>query len=747
MPASDPHPRGASRRLLLLTFALLGGCGPEPEPRVPPPAEVAPARAATYVGAGACRDCHELQWHAWRDSHHDLALQTVTGDNVLADLSETAPALRFTGSGAGLEIAPEPGHAPLPARFTFGVEPLQQYVVEAQDGHLQVLPVPWDTRPAALGGQRWYELYPGDYPAGDPMHWQGRANSWNAMCADCHSTGVRKGYDPQARTYATTFAEEDVACEACHGPGSLHVAAAADGDAAADADILALRAQNVQINACAPCHARRSQLAEGFTPDQHFLDFYRPSLLAPHLYHVDGQILDEVYVYGSFLQSRMHRAGVTCTDCHDPHGATLKLGGNATCTQCHNPVGRVGFATLVKADYDSPEHHFHPPQSAGSTCVACHMTDRTYMGVDARRDHSFRVPRPDLSVSLGVPNACSGCHAEQTAQWAADEIESRFGAPPAHVAESLAVARRGDPAAEAELAAIARDPDRPVLVRARALADLTPFSRGYTLDALRSAVRDEPLLRLAATEGAAGLSPESRWRLLGPLLDDELLAIRQGAFASLLPLAEDPAYRARLQPHLSAYLETQTASLDFPETRVNVAIAHLLMGDAAAAERELDAALTLQPSWVPALLNLADLYRGTGRDRDAQPLLERALAVAPDAPMTSYTYGLWLVRQGRNDEALGYFSAAAAVAGDDLRFGYTLALALQDAGRAAEAVMQLESLLESWPASQEVLTALVTMLRDLERYPESLRYAERLLQLRPEDQQLRALRDALRGAV
>ena len=151
-----------------------------------------------------------------------------------------------------------------------------------------------------------------------------------------------------------------------------------------------------------------------------FLDDYEPDLLLPGLYYADGQIDGEVYVYGSFTQSRMYRHGVRCSDCHDPHTLKLRATGNALCVRCHSPDGNPRFPSLQKKVYDAPEHHFHPPGSPGAACVACHMPARTYMQLDRRRDHSLRIPRPDLTLEIGTPNACTGCHQDRDARWAAD---------------------------------------------------------------------------------------------------------------------------------------------------------------------------------------------------------------------------------------------------------------------------------------------------------------------------------------
>jgi tetratricopeptide (TPR) repeat protein len=664
---------------------------------------------------------------------------------VLADQGGEIDGSRISVDGGGLQISPEPGAMAQSPRFTFGVEPLQQYVLDGGDGAWQTHPIAWDSRSLDAGGQRWFSLQDGAYPAGDPMHWQGRANRWNSQCADCHSTGVSKGYDPETRRYETTFALEDVSCEACHGPGSAH---ARDP---AEAPLLALQSQSEQINTCAPCHSRRGQIAEGFKPFSEFLNHYSPRLISPGLYHPDGQILDEVYVWGSFLQSRMHLAGVTCSNCHDPHSATLERPGNETCTFCHraSPPEAFAAAGATGVTYDSPDHHFHPQDSAGAACVSCHMLAKTYMGVDDRRDHSFRIPRPDLSVRMGVPEPCTGCHSDQTAEWAADILASRFGKEDmTHFALPFSAADAGEQAADGQLADLVKDPNQPIMVRASALARLGAYNRGYTMDAIRLARKDEPLLRFAAPLAAASLSPDRAWRLLAPLLEDELRAVRHQTVSALLPtLQADPSFRARLEPHLLTWIQEQSLNLDYPETLTNLAGAYAALDNLPAAEAALKESLALQANWVPGLVSLADLYRATGRDTDGGALLLEALALAPDQPEVAYAYALWLFRQGRLSEGLPHLEHAARLAPGQRHYAYAWAVALNDNGETDKALNVLNTLLKRWPDDAELLIATVTMLRDQSRFAEALPLLDQLIRQQPGNQELIQFREAMRRAA
>ncbi|MET0618952.1 MAG: multiheme c-type cytochrome, partial [Thermoanaerobaculia bacterium] len=411
--------------------------------------------AATFLGREACKGCHAAEYERWTGSHHDLAMQEATDETVLGDFGSrtfthfgvTSTFYKRDGKYFVRTDGPDGKLHEYPIAYTFGVSPLQQYLIPFPGGRYQALNVVWDTRPRKDGGQRWFHLYPKEaVPYDDPLHWTGPYQNWNFMCAECHSTNVKKGFLAAEKRYETTFSEIDVSCEACHGPGSAHVAwakAVEAGEAKkADADKgmavvlkdpagkaswiidpatgLAKRSvprtSQAEIETCARCHARRSVVAADYVYGQPLLQTHRPALLDEGLYYADGQILDEVYEYGSFLQSKMHAKGVSCSDCHNPHD--LKVAGSAdrVCAGCHAPE-----------KFDTTAHHFHKADSAGARCTSCHMPTRDYMVVHTRHDHSFRVPRPDLSVAIGIPNACTQCHRDRSDRWAADAAKKWWG--------------------------------------------------------------------------------------------------------------------------------------------------------------------------------------------------------------------------------------------------------------------------------------------------------------------------------
>ena len=398
--------------------------------------------APRYVGSQSCAECHDTISDAWSKSHHALAWQPPDSSSVIGDFNDVrfehnGITSRFFRRGDAFVVetdGPDGKLKDYEVKSVAGIEPLQQYLLEVEPGRLQALDLSWDAT-----AKRWYHLYPDqNLMGGNGLHWTGPYKNWSARCAECHATGFEKNYRPQTRSYASTQAEIGVGCEACHGPGEAHLSWARQPNANATKSQSRLsdkgltiaftpKEAQTEVQQCAGCHSRRGPFGDQSpVPGTPFHDSYRLALLRDGLYHADGTIQDEVYVYGSFLQSKMYSKGVRCSDCHDPHQADLKASGNGVCTQCHSPAGNMRFPTLRKSSYDDPAHHFHEPGSAGAQCKSCHMVERVYMGIDGRRDHSFRIPRPDLTNETGAPNACMDCHNDKDAAWRRPKSNAAF---------------------------------------------------------------------------------------------------------------------------------------------------------------------------------------------------------------------------------------------------------------------------------------------------------------------------------
>jgi len=746
----------------LLITALAVPCGAT---------EVEPKAEPGYVGRTQCINCHAEQHARWTGSHHDLAMQEASDATVLGDFDGAAfewlgVASRFYRQDGRFMVRTDGPGGELhdyEIKYTFGVDPLQQYLVEFPGGRLQALDIGWDSRPRQAGGQRWLHLHPEDrVPAGDVLHWTGPNLNWNYMCADCHSTHLRKGYDPASGRYRTTWSEIDVSCEACHGPGSAHVRWAeqrARGEPTQAADLgltvrlneragiawtidpstdvpkrSSPRRSDAEIQVCARCHSRRSQLTDEAMAGEPLLDGFRPALLTEGLYHADGQIRDEVYEWGSFLQSKMYQAGVTCSDCHDPHGGKPRLPGDLVCAQCH-PAER----------YAAKTHHFHAEDGNGARCTACHMPTTQYMVVHARHDHSMRVPRPDLSVALGTPNACNQCHADRTPQWAAEQVEAWYRRPARgwqRYALALAAARAGRAGAEALLGEIITDTDQPAIARATALEALGTYPNRTTLGLLQARVgTGDELQRLGALAGVEALGPSAA-ALAMTALWDERRAIRIQAARQLAgtPQAQLPeAVRERLSAGIAEYIAAQGFSAERPEAQVNLGGLYAELGRSAEAEAAFREALRLQPAFVPASTGLAQLLSGAGREAEADGVLRSALERNPGAAVLNHALGLSLVRQKRLDQALPRLAEAAAEEPATARYAYVYAVALQTAGRLDEALAVLARAQAIHPSDTEILAALTTFNRDAGRRGPALDYARKLQALLPDNPQVEDL--------
>jgi tetratricopeptide (TPR) repeat protein len=695
----------------------------------------------------------------------EVSEATVLGDFEDASFTSLGLTRRFFRRDGGHFVRSEGRDGELAdfeIAYTFGVSPLQQYLIRFPDGRIQALDIAWDSRPESEGGQRWFSLYPDErFAPDDPLHWTGRLQNWNYMCADCHSTRVERNYRADEDRFETSFAEIDVSCEACHGPGSAHVAwaeARGPGDSSGDPGLavdlrrgsqwrfepeapIARRhgsASPLELETCARCHSRRSSLRES-EPGRPLLDTHRPALLDEGLYHADGQILDEVYVYGSFLQSRMHAQGVTCSDCHDPHGLELRAEGNALCAGCHQPT-----------HYDRPEHHHHPVGSPGAQCVACHMPSRVYMGVDARRDHGFRVPDPHRSAALGAPDACTDCHTDRTAGWAASAVEGwtgRANASAGHFGAVLEAGRRGAPGAGQALARLAGADDQAGIVRATALRLLREQPGPDLAEAVSIAARDDDgLVRLAALEAAEALEPGTRLRLAGPLLRDPLLAVRLQAATTLAPVPPalwSPGDRVSLAKALDEYRGVQELHADLPESHLNLGVLHATFGELEAAANAYRTALRIDPGFSPASINLSDVYRAQGRDTDGERALRAALERLPQDADLLHALGLLLVRERRLEEAIRALEEAARRAPDRARYAYAHALALDAAGERGQALRTLEEVQVRHPVDRDVLTALVTLNRDAGSSDAARHFAQLLVSAAPDDPGARALLDSL----
>jgi len=720
---------------------------------------------AAYVDNQLCLGCHQDQGRQWQQSHHAQAMAAASADTVRGDFNNVefrhqGVTSRFFKQGDRFFVRTD-GPDGKPGDFeisdTFGVEPLQQYLIAMPGGRLQPLQIAWDTP-----RKKWFHLLPHEKaPAGDVLHWTGRYQTANTMCITCHSTGYEKRYDAATDSFASSWKEPNVSCQACHGPGQQHAQWARSKAEGIPLSTLAGERYGLlvdfkaagaagQVEVCAACHSRRSELTAAPVPGQPRMDHYLPSLLQPGLYHPDGQQLDEVFVDGSFRQSKMYARGVGCTDCHSAHTGKLKLAGNAVCAQCHAPQANPKFAGAAGA-YDTPAHHFHQQGTAGAQCAACHMPSKNYMQIQARPDHSLRVPRPDLSVKLGTPNACSQCHADKPAQWAADRVAAWYGPKrrqEPHSGEAFAAARSGQPGAGEALARIVADRSQPGIVRATALDGLRNDPRSGDSARIEATRDAAPGVRAAAADSLEALPAAQRLYGLSPLLRDPIRAVRIAAaraLSSLPPERIDLATRPAFDAALAEYIAAQNVALDMPGAQLNLAVIYENTARIDLAEKHYLNALRIDPDFTPARANLARLYNASARNADAERVLTEGLRRLPELGELQYSLGLLLAEEKRLPEAARALTQAARLLPARAKVHYNLGLALQQLGQRKPAEAALLQAQRLDPLDAQSLYALAVFYAQGGQRAQALQWAEKLQALNPTDPQVRQFVQGLRG--
>ncbi len=707
-------------------------------------AEALSTRQATFVGRDACVSCHEAAYEKWRGSNHDDAMAVASDSTVVGDFDDatfeygdiTARFYRRDGKYYVYTQGPDGEPSEFEILYSFGVEPLQQYLIPFAGGRLQSLTIAWDVE-----RREWFYLYPGqDIPPDDWLHWTRGGQNWNGMCAECHSTNLKKGYDAENQNFSTSWSEIDVSCEACHGPGSKHVEWA-EIPPMARAEVenyeLLIRTSEIssrqQVELCAPCHSRRTELGDYDHTSTNVLESQVPAVLEEGLYYADGQILEEVYVYGSFVQSKMFRNDVRCSDCNDAHSLALLKEGNELCLQCH------------RADtYDSYDHHFHKKvhegkPSDGALCVRCHMPERPYMVIDYRADHSIRVPRPDLTLEIGVPNACSqsGCHDDETVEWSVDHYEEWYGkAKRPHYGAILAAGRERRPEAEEQLIRLSQDDLYPAIVRATALSLLSAYPGEASAAAFNRALSDaEPLVRYMAVQSVNLPNPEDLVELVAPLLFDPVRAVRMQAASTLAGLPERlfrPYQQEALAETIAEYQKAMEYSLDFSFAGHNLGNLYARLGDARLAEENYRLAIEIDDLFYPAKANLAVLLNSQGRNQEAETLLWEILEAYPEEHDVAYSLGLLLAELQRYDEAADYLGRAALGLAERPRVHYNLGLVLQYLERQPEAETALRRAVELEPDNLDYLYALADHYVRRGELRRALPIAERMIETHPE---------------
>lgn len=710
------------------------------------------AAPANMVDEQQCQGCHSAQVKDWQGSHHQLAMQQADPQTVLANFDN----VQFKSEGERTRFYRQnnefwvntPGADGKPADFkvayTFGIAPLQQYLIDVGDGKLQALGIAWDTEKNG-----WFHLYPGQgVNFKNPLHWSKPSQNANFMCVECHTTGYKRNFDAATNSFNSQWNSLGVGCQACHGPASNHLQAVAGKSdlphAGFDVDLNS-KDSTAEIETCARCHARRAPLGDGFTVGKRLMDDYLSSVLTRELYALDGKIKDEVFEHGSFAQSKMFDKGVRCSNCHNPHSNELKAPGNGVCLQCHNPAGKAAIPGiddkgLQAKNYDSVEHHRHTEGKPGSQCVDCHMPGKLYMGNDFRHDHSFSLPNPVRAKTLGTPDACLTCHQGK----AGDKVTEQFKLWTAHDApqaarydESLWLIRGGQPGAAQALYEQLQRSNLPAIQRATLLAELAGYPSESALKLASKDLNDPaPQVRESAVRAvSAFLPPAERQPLLTPLLNDSVRAVRIIAARNLLGASRNGlgAAQGAWEKAIGEYEAVQLSLAERAESNLNLAMLYQASGRNAEVEPKLRAALLRDPDFFPALVTLAQWLESSGRSVEAKTLLGDGIKEHPDAALLQHTQGLALIRAGQPAQAMAALQKAVKLEPESAQYRYVLAVALHESGEVDKACAQLEDLLKRQPSNRDARLSLIQFYLDSGQEPKAQAVLQAWKKINPHD--------------
>ena len=672
--------------------------------------------ATEFVGTKQCTGCHEKQFKAWQGSHHEKSMQHANTESILGNFNQVDfQSNKFFTKGTDaspefwVNIKGEDGKFhDYQIKFTFGYTPLQQYMVEFDDGRVQLIPFAWDSRDKKDGGQRWFNLYPDKTEKHQEFFWTNTGQNWNYMCADCHSTNINKNFDVKTNSYKTSFSEINVACESCHGAASKHLDWIKDKNISnfgfdrnlsksvkkwqAESDKKTLAPHSIehsqQVLTCAQCHSRRAQISDkNYVSHNAFGERYMLDLISSTNYHPDGQVYNEDFVYGSFLQSKMYRKGVVCSNCHDPHSAKLKLPKETLCLQCH------------QADtYAKKSHHQHNDDSSGAQCVNCHMPESTYMEVDARRDHGFHIPRPDLALQLGTPDTCLTCHEDKTSDWSFEKVNTWFPNTEQKIAKrqdedfalvfSAATMSPSDPQWQnvtKELSMIAQNINYAPIIRSSALTKMAGTLNTNTIIAIARALESkDEYVRLGAVLALEDSSNQAanagKWRMLSPLLTDEVLAIRTTAAFTLTSLWQQLSaeQKAQLTPALNEYIKSQNFNNDRSFAHSNKGIIFSYQGKFEEAINSFKQGIAIEENFAQAYVNLSQVYRQLGQSQQVMNTLQQGISANPTNAQLPFELAMAFIRAKDKVTAANYLAQATKIAPQNSHYFYVLGLSLEE---------------------------------------------------------------------
>jgi tetratricopeptide (TPR) repeat protein len=726
---------------------------PKPAAELPPLLEPETQVFARYAGSQSCRGCHAAQFESWAKSNHGNAERVL---NAAVDGAAFSPERTFhhgTQDSAATQVDGKPAVKTLgfdgkietyPVARVIGHDPLRQFLVERPGGRMQTLEIAFDPK-----RNEWFDVYGNeDRRPGEWGHWTGRGMTWNAMCAGCHNTRLRKNYDEATDTYRTAMAEMSVGCESCHGPMKAHTEWRKQYPNSNDADPTVKKLARDQVfDTCGSCHARRRELTGDFVPGDSFTQHFQLTTVdESDLYFPDGQIRDELYEFGSFHGSKMHTAGVRCADCHDPHAAKPHMAGNALCLRCHSGApGQIPGSSVIAPVIEPVAHSFHKAESTGAQCIACHMPVTTYMQRHPRHDHGFTIPDPLLTKQLGIPNACNKCHTDKDADWSLAAAEKWWGEkmkrPSRERALRVAEARTNPGGSSSPLLTLVRE-EQNAYWKASLLRLLAPWSvePEVARTFLAYAQHADPLVRTAAVqalEAVGGAEADAARQILTRRLEDPERAVRVAAASAL---------RAPLDAGTRALRETSHAlelTADQPTGQLQKGAWAHAHGNTAGALKHFEKAICWDPNSGGIRHEYAVLLSSQGRATDALAQMQEAVRLEPKQAEFRFKLALAWNEAGSMQNAMKEFDETVRIDPKHARAWYNLGLARNSLGETNAAISALRKAESAEPRDPRIPFARATIHARLRQIPEAREAAQRALAIQPNypdaQQLLRAL--------
>ncbi len=648
----------------------------------------------------ACFECHESSHQSWKDSHHANANRRIDpsqDEAVFASVAQNGPFSFLAEDGRyrieDASIADEQlaRIAATEIDSVIGYEPIWQYLVPFPGGRWQTHAMTWDVEE-----KEWFNVF-GDEERdpGDWGHWTQQGMNWNSNCAFCHMTDFKKNYDYRTHSYSSTWVIEGVSCIQCHAGMEEHVAKAREGDyeAMGEPDL------QLAMENCASCHSRREELTlNDFKAGESYHNHFRLTLTdQPGVYFENGLANEEDYVYTSLVLSKMGEKGVTCFDCHDPHTAKTKVPqrDNALCMQCHSTG--LKEASII----DEATHSHHAAGTQGASCVDCHMPERTYMGRDPRRDHGFTIPDPQSTIDRGEPNACTGCHDDQSPEWALDRYREWYGESDRwkfqqRRAHALHAAHEYESDGWKELVALYD------------LATNVYWKTSYMRMMSHYASEAEVLKR--AVEAMSSRKPELR--------DAAVLTLsrRQDRLADLQTALNDPSRLVRLQAAnaLSAMYDGSKMAFqewkkyvemnaDRPYGALRRAELALLQRDLPLARQMVRQAISMDRNNPHMRYDGAIVLSRTGDTDEALRMLAEGRKIDPNLPFLAYAQALLYGEKGNLRASVQAFEDAVRLDPQQARWWYNLSIAYMNDGQMEKASDALDRALLISPTDPSYL--------------------------------------------